>query len=308
MSYLEQMQSRIDRGEAVILDGATGTELQRRGVPMHGVCWSATALTSHPQVVRQIHEDYTRAGADIIITNTFSTDRPTLELAGMGDQARDLTARAVALAKEARDAAADRPVCIAGSMARHGEGLERAPTPDEAKAAYRELAHLLAEGGVDLIMLEMMRDVESAALAIEAAVSTGLLTWVGFSCRIDDGQVVLLDSRGESFAEALDSLLSLGANLVSVMHSEVAATNAALNVVRDRWTGPSGAYAQAGRMVMPNWQFEDAITPDEYLSIAQGWVESGVQVVGGCCGIGPEHIRALKDGLPAVARPRRAGA
>jgi homocysteine S-methyltransferase len=293
------MQSRVDRGEVVILDGATGTELQRRGVPMHGVCWSATALTSHPHVVRQIHEDYIRAGADIIITNTFSTDRPTLKLADIGDQARDLTLHAVALAKDARDSAADRPVCIAGSMARHGEGLERAPTPDEAKAAYRELAHLLAEGGVDLIMLEMMRDIESTALAIEAAVSTGLPTWVGFSCKLsDDGSdVVLLDSRGESFAEALDTLMPLGASLVSVMHSDIAATDAALSVVRERWSGPSGAYPQAGRMVMPNWQFEDAIAPDEYLSIARAWVDSGVQVVGGCCGIGPQHIRALADGL-----------
>ncbi|MDP6070207.1 MAG: homocysteine S-methyltransferase family protein [SAR202 cluster bacterium] len=298
MTQFEKLKSRIDSGEVIILDGATGTELQRRGAPMHGVCWSATALSTHPEIVRETHEDYIRAGADIIITNTFSTDRPTLALAGMGNRVGELNARAVALAMEARDSTADKPVCIAGSMARHGGGLERAPTADQTRTGYREMAHLLAEGGVDLIMLEMMRDIESTAFAIEGALSTGLPTWVGFSVKFDeDGQVVLLDSRGESFADALDALTPLGASLVSVMHSDLEQTNAALEIVRERWSGPWGAYAQAGRMTMPDWQFEGIATPDEYLSEAQGWVDAGGQLIGCCCGLGAEHIQALSEGL-----------
>ena len=69
---MKKLQERIAEGEVIILDGATGTELERRGVPMHGEAWSAMALYTHPEVVRQVHEDYIRAGADIIITNTFS--------------------------------------------------------------------------------------------------------------------------------------------------------------------------------------------------------------------------------------------
>lgn len=70
MSTLQEM---LEHREVVVLDGATGTELERRGVPMHGVAWSAAALETHPDIVRKVHEDYIRAGADIIITNTFAT-------------------------------------------------------------------------------------------------------------------------------------------------------------------------------------------------------------------------------------------
>jgi S-methylmethionine-dependent homocysteine/selenocysteine methylase len=114
MSTLQEM---LERREILILDGAIGTELESRGVPMHGVAWSAAAIETHPDVVRQVHEDYIRAGADIIIANTFATSRAVLERAGMGGRVRDLNVRAVALAKEARDVASGgRDVYIAGSI------------------------------------------------------------------------------------------------------------------------------------------------------------------------------------------------
>ena len=98
---MEALLKRIDNGDVIILDGATATELDRRGVPMDSVAWSAGALETHPDVVRQVHEDYIRAGADIVTTNTFSSARHVLELAGMGDLVVKLNRRAAALAKEA---------------------------------------------------------------------------------------------------------------------------------------------------------------------------------------------------------------
>ena len=300
---MEALQKRLDNGDVIILDGGTGTELQRRGVPMHGVAWSAAALLTHPDVVREVHEDYIRAGADVIITNTFSAARHTLEEAGMGDSVAQANTRAVSLAKEARDMAAeDRPVYVAGSVSTFFPGLqpELIPPAEQARASYREQAQLLAEAGVDLIILEMMRDVEQSSFAIEAAGSTGLPTWVGFSCKMSsDGRVLLFDSLDETFAESLESLLAPGASLASVMHTDVDDTAPALRVLRERWDGPLGAYAHSGSFVMPDWQFDGTISPADYLARAQEWVQMGVQVVGGCCGIGPEHIRALRDGLPA---------
>jgi S-methylmethionine-dependent homocysteine/selenocysteine methylase len=300
---MEALQERIDQGDAIILDGGTGTELQRRGVPMHGVAWSAAALLTHPDTVREIHEDYIRAGADVIITNTFSAARHTLEEAGMGDSVAEANTRAVSLAKEARDvAAADRTVYVAGSVSTFFPGLqpELLPSAEQARASYREQAQLLAEAGVDLIILEMMRDVEQSAYAIEAAESTGLPTWVCFNCKMgSDGQVRLFDSEDETFAESLKSLLAPGAAVASVMHTDVDDATPALQVLRQRWDGPLGAYAHSGGFFMPDWQFDDVISPADYLSRAQESVQMGVQVVGGCCGTGPEHIRALRDGLPA---------
>jgi S-methylmethionine-dependent homocysteine/selenocysteine methylase len=83
---MNDVQERLDAGEVLILDGAMGTELQRRGVPMDDVAWDAAALATHPDLVREVHEDYIKAGADVIITNTFATARHVLEPAGMGGQ------------------------------------------------------------------------------------------------------------------------------------------------------------------------------------------------------------------------------
>jgi S-methylmethionine-dependent homocysteine/selenocysteine methylase len=172
---MSDLLQRLDGGEVVVLDGAMGTELERRGVPMDDAAWSAAALITHPDTVREVHEDYIRAGADVIITNTFATARHVLEPADMGEQFRELNTRAVTLAKQARENAADRPVFIAGSIstftARYDYSYE--PRAEKARANYREQAEVLAESGVDVIALEMMRDLEQTTYALEAAVDTG---------------------------------------------------------------------------------------------------------------------------------------
>ena len=298
---MEQLSRRLCQGDIIFLDGATGTELERRGVPMHGVAWSAGALRTHPSVVRQVHEDYIRAGADVVITNTFGSARHTLERTELMDEVRSLNTLAVNLAKEARESAADdRRVYIAGSLSTSFRPEEE-PSVGYLKASYGEQAHLLAEAGVDFLVMEMMTGVAQAAHAIAAAVSTGLPVWVGYSCKMsgDGSQVVLLSSAGETFAEALESLLPLGGSLVSVMHSRIEDTVPALRVVKDLWKGPIGAYPESGKVVMPNWQFDQISSPEELLSQARQWVQMGVQLIGGCCGIGPGHIRVLKDEVPS---------
>jgi len=137
---MSALQQRLEGGEVVILDGATGTELERRGVPMDDAAWDAAALLTHPNTVREVHEDYISAGADVIITNTFATARHVLEPAGMGERFRELNIRAVALAKEARENAAEGPIIIAGSIstftARYDYSYE--PRAESAQANYRE--------------------------------------------------------------------------------------------------------------------------------------------------------------------------
>lgn len=297
---MSTLQQRLDGGEVIVLDGAMGTELEKRGVPMDDAAWSAAALATHADTVREVHEDYIRAGADLIITNTFPTARHVLEPAGMGEQFRELNIRAVTLAKEARDHAAERAVFIAGSIstftARYDYGYE--PRVERARANYREQAEVLAETGVDVIALEMMRDVEQTTYAMEAAVATGLPVWVGFSCKTtDEGAVVLWDGE-HSLVEALEMLHPLEASLVSIMHTLIEDTPAALREVSKCWSGPVGAYPHSGEFIMPNWQFLDVVTPADFATQTQGWLEMGVQLIGGCCGIGPEHIRLLKERLP----------
>jgi S-methylmethionine-dependent homocysteine/selenocysteine methylase len=300
MITFADLQTQIDQGKVIILDGATGTELQRRGVPMHGFAWSAAALATHPETVRAVHEDYIRAGADVIITNSFSTARHVLKPAGLDDHVRALNQRAVSLAREAREnAAACRPVVIAGSMSSFRADVTSA---EQLEASYREQAELLAEAGVDLIALEMMYSVEHVAPAIRAALTTGLPVWVGFSCQITGGGAVqLLD--GSAFAAGLRQSLALlaplspGRTAITVMHTLTEDIVSALEIVRQHWSGPTGVYAHSGQWIDPNWQFIDMISPEEYLSAAQRWLELGTQIIGGCCGIGPEHIRLLRERL-----------
>ena len=297
---MNDVQERLDAGEVVILDGAMGTELQRRGVPMDDVAWDAAALATHPDLVREVHEDYIKAGAEVITTNTFATARHVLEPAGMGREFRPLNVRAVTLAKEAREDVADGPVLIAGSISTMSARADNTyePPAREAQDNYREQAEVLADSGVDVIVLEMMRDLEQTTYAVEAAVATGLPVWVGFSCKTtDEGTVVLWDGN-HTLAEALEQIPPLGASVVSIMHTLTEDTPPALREVTSRWSGPVGAYPHSGEFIMPNWQFIDMVSPEDFTRQAQGWLGMGVQLIGGCCGIGPEHIRMLKERLP----------
>lgn len=296
---METLEQRLDRGEVVLLDGATGTELEKRGVPMDDAAWCATALATHPDVVRGVHEDYIRAGAEVIITNTFPAAKHVLEESGVGDRFRELNARAVELAREARENAAEEAVHIAGSISTFPPRLDHGydPGEQEARDNYTEQAEVLAEAGSDLLALEMMRDLEQTTYAVEAAGTTGLPIWLGFSCqRTQEGALVLWGGH-HTLSEALEALPLGNVSLVSIMHTQTEDTVPALREVREHWDGPLGAYPHYGEFIMPNWQFVDMISPEDFASEAQQWLEAGTQVIGGCCGTGPEHVRALKEQL-----------
>jgi S-methylmethionine-dependent homocysteine/selenocysteine methylase len=147
----------IDEGRPLLLDGATGTELNRRGVDTGLPLWSANALTTGAglNVLRQVHLDYLQAGADILTTNTFRTNRRVLT--GKGHSARDLTMRAVATVHEA---VADfgQPAQVAGSLSCLEDCYlpDLVPSDEECHAEHSERIHHLVEGGVDLLLIEAM--------------------------------------------------------------------------------------------------------------------------------------------------------
>ena len=290
------LDAMLGRGEVVLLDGATGTELQRRGVPMHDKAWSGTAMAEHGDTIRRLHEDYIRAGARVITANTFSAGRHSLEPAGHGDQVAAVNRRAVALAREARDEAASAPVAIAGSVCEwvYDKG-SRFTDPSVLEESFKEQCGLLAEAGVDIINVEMCQRLPDSALAVDAAVATGLPVWAGVSCRRVEGRPVQTfdeDTRGD-LEPLVEELAGRGAGALTVMHTPVTDIDAGLSVLRRHWTGPLGAYPESGYFSMPNWQFVDVIEVPDFVARALAWTAGGVQIVGGCCGLGPRHIRAL---------------
>jgi S-methylmethionine-dependent homocysteine/selenocysteine methylase len=301
------LHDRLARGTVVLMDGGTGTEIQRRGHDMDAAAWSGLAHMAAPDGVRGVHEDYIRAGAEIIIANTFATSRPVLAAAGLGDEFVTVNRRAVEIAIEARAGAAEAPVWVAGSISSMSPLSDAAQTAHgaEVEADYRRQAEVLAEAGADLIVAEMMLDIAGSAPVVQAASSVGLPLWVGFSASLTPagrlvGYLRPADDAAEAddFGTLVDTILAIGGDVAGVMHSAVAATGPALDVLSERWSGPKMAYAETGHFVPPNWHFEEAVGPDEHADLAAAWVaDRGVQIVGGCCGTGPEHIRALRDRL-----------
>lgn len=301
---MDKLQDRLDAGDVLILDGAIGTELQLRGAPMDGMAWCAVATKTSPDILRGLHEDYIRAGADVITSNTYSSCRHVLEAAGLGDETIEINRRAVEIACQARDAAADRPVWIAGALSCFAAGLDHNKRPDaeRAKANYREQAEIMAAAGADVIVLEMMLHSGRAVAAVEAAASTGLPVWVGFSCRAgDDGSVLMYphSEDAEAFSDVIAKVMAVGGSVAGVMHSTVEDTGPALDVLREQWSGTLMAYPESGEeFTMPIWHYEERVSPDALVAACQDWVAKGVQIVGGCCGTRPDHIRALRDRMP----------
>ena len=294
------IRQRLAEGGAVLLDGATGTELERRGAAMSHGAWCALATETAPDLLRAIHEDYIRAGADIVVANTFSNARHMLEMAGVGDKAAALTRRAVAIAHEAR-ANAGRPVVVAASLshqmpmvagaARDDPALR--PPPEHVRANLREVAAAAAAAGAELLILEMMSRPLHIAAALAAAEDSGLPYWCGLSARLQGGEVLSFVWEGYPFQESVAAALAGRPEAVGVMHTPVAAMAPALEVLKRSWQGPTMAYPDSGFFQMPRWRFEDIVAPADFAGHARAWRRQGVQVFGGCCGLGPDHIRAL---------------
>jgi len=271
-----------------------GSELQARGVAMHPQVWSATAALSDPDKVQATHRDYIRAGAEVIIANTYSSGRHVLEPAGLGGDIVRINERAMALARQAREESAKQPVAVAGSI------CEWVPADSDWSAAqlrdsFVEQATLLADHGADLLIVEMAQHPQRSPMAVEAALQSGLPVWVGLSCRRSPGGALVgFDPPHYPFEAIVASVADLDVGLISVMHTPIADMAEALKTVRGRWPGPLGAYPESGHFVMPDWQFVDIIDPSDLVAEARTWLAQGVQVVGGCCGLSLPHIAALK--------------
>jgi S-methylmethionine-dependent homocysteine/selenocysteine methylase len=318
MGVADLLLGRLTAGEVVIIDGGMGTQLQAEGVPMDKVAWSARANLERPEVVQRVHEAYIRAGAQVIIANTFAASRASLEPAGLGGRVAEANAAAVGAALAAREAAADGPVVVAGSMSSFcpaameaGEGSSP-PTrraSDDPRfpglADFREQAQLLAEAGAELIALEMIGAKGYGRDAVQAAAETGLPVWLGITpARREDGSLGTPAELGDgdSFDDLLAALASPALAAVTVMHASPEVIPDAIGITRRYFDGPIGAYAETGSWSPPDWVF-DGLTPGQYLQQALTWAERGAQLIGGCCGTGPGHIQALTERLPRHGTP-----
>ena len=291
----------------IILDGGTGTLIQALGAPMSGDTWCAEVNLTHPDIVRQAHRDYLAAGAEVLIANTYATSPLLFNHLGRDADVGLIDGAAMRLAREVSDGSV--PVAGSFSVMRPGiAGSDRSEfhrewPESEARRLFAAKATGLAEAGADVIAMEIMRDGDYSVWATEAAVATGLPVWVGISVEEDqDGRLTGFGRPQWLLDDFLEPLVRCAPAMVTVMHTSPPVTTRALEAVRAHWHGSLGAYSESGYFAMPDWQFVDIIAADEYAGLATQWAATfDLSMVGGCCGMGPAHIAALRHAFPTAS-------
>jgi len=296
----------------VLLDGGMGQELLARVGGSVGELWSAQVLLDKPKLVQEVHEDFIRAGARIITTNTYTAIRTKLDDAGMGFLFEDLNRRAGKLAVQARDSVGDADVLITGSLPPFYGSFrpDLVQAFDVIEPMYREQAEVLAPY-VDFFLCETMSSAAEAVAAVAGAAPLGKPIWVAWTLE-DHGSARL--RSGETVAEAYAALdgLPVSGFLVNCCSPEsVTAAMPALAAVGGQGNWPVGGFANGFAEIPDDWESGDGIETlgrrhdlDEaiYASHVKDWLDAGARLVGGCCEIGPGHIarlRRLLDERPA---------
>jgi S-methylmethionine-dependent homocysteine/selenocysteine methylase len=280
----KKLRERLAAGPPLIMDGATGTELERLGIPSELPLWSARGVIEAPETLRAIHRAYLAAGAQALTANTFRTQRRTLDHVGQGHRAGELTARAVALAREA---ALESGSFVLGSAPPLEDCFQPERVPDDAILAreHGEHARHLVDAGVDAILVETINTIREAVAAVRAARERGAPVLVSFVAGCDAHLL-----SGEPLEEAIDAVVPLDPLAVGVNCLPLDAVLLCLNVLQ-RADLPFLVYAN---LIGPGAQR----SPEEYARCARSWIEAGARIVGGCCGTRPEHIRALSEIRP----------
>jgi homocysteine S-methyltransferase len=287
-----------------ILDGGMGGEIQRRQPKAAHGLWSATALVENPELVTQIHREFIDAGANIITTNTYSTIPSYLAKANLAERTVELTALAAGLARQAADAGND-SIRVAGSLPPLSESYRADLVPDSAESSpiYREMVEAMEES-VDLFLCETMSSAEEAHCAASQALTYGRdkPVYVSWSLNEHPGSGLRsLESVTHAHQRLLD--LDIAGYLFNCTHPE--AIHAALEELGSLTESPMGGYPNRMNVVAEGWTLDNEIETgirselsiERYVDAMLGCIEAGASIVGGCCGIGPEYIRALSHRL-----------
>lgn len=288
---------RLKDGKILVSDGATGTNLQQRGLPvgLPGEVW----VFEKPEEILGLHRDFIAAGSDILLTCTFGGTSLRLESHGLGQRTAELNRAAVSLARQAAQGSG---ALVAGSIGPTGQLLKPLGPLEEsqAEAAFAEQARALVEAGVDLIVVETQFDLTEASAALRAVRSVSAEIPLVCSFSFDRGKRTMMGVKPSQVAETLPALgvqvlgincgRSLDENLEALRQLR-AATDLPL------WFKPNAGLPEVDAEGNPIYR----LSPAEMGAQAALWVQGGAQVVGGCCGTSPAHLQAVAQAVhPAV--------
>lgn len=265
-----------------ILDGAIGTELASKGLALEAPEWSARAIREAPDSLAELHADYVRAGATLHIANTFRTQPRAFGdgwLSALEDAVR-IARRAVAPGQ-----------AVLGSMAPVEDCYRPELSPGrDARSEHRQVAAALADAGCDVLLCETFANGEEALVAAEEAMLTGVPVWLSLTA----GPFGELLCPAELARVGRDGV-SIGIERLLVNCVAASKIGAYVDAIASL-SVPTGVYANAGRKDEGlGWGATGAAAAEAYVGLAERWQEAGATVIGGCCGTGPLHIRALAD-------------
>jgi homocysteine S-methyltransferase len=301
------LRELLDR-RVLIGDGAVGTLLGERGVGFGHPY--ARANLSHPEMVTEIHEEYLRAGADIIETNTFAANRFKLETHDLEDRVRDVNTRGASLALgTAKNIAGTRDrALVLGAIGPLGRPL--APvgpvSPEEARSVFLEQAEALIEGGADAILLETFTDLVELRLAYEAIEGLGAPV-LAYKTFVEDGETLAegLPRRAAREISSWGTVLT-GSNCTVGPQRMVEITGQMADVA-----GPVAAFPNPSLPQLVDGHIRFRRHTDHFAQYGVKLAEAGARLVGGCCGTTPAHVKALSEALRdfevGPARVRRSG-
>lgn len=282
----------------IVLDGATGTEIERLGLPLRSPLWSAQALLDDPALVRSIHRAYAEAGAQVLKSNSFRTH--ARNLGELAHRACELTTLSVQLARDARDAHARvdpeaAAIRIAGAISPLADCFRPADSPGSAAGPeHRTIATRLVDAGADLLLIETMGRVDEARAAVIACQGLGRPIWLAVVAR-SDGRLL----AGESFSELLAALADLELQSLLINCSEILHLGAALPALVDAAASrPAlllGCYPHTGHNdPQRGWQTH-ATDAEKFADELVAWAHRLPQLalLGACCGSTPAWIAAL---------------
>lgn len=263
----------------LVLDGATGTELERRGAPCDLPLWSSGGLLHTPELVGEIHAAYAHAGCDLLTAASFRTQRRVLARCGLGERSEELTRLAVRLARESHGG----PVLGSAPPLEDCYRPDRVPENAALEREHREHAEQLARAGADAILVETHNTAREARAAALAAQAVGLPVLVSFAC---DPRGQLLS--GEPLEAGIDAVLAAQPLAVGVNCLPISALESCLPIFQ----ACGLPFLLSPNLGAPSERVA-LLEPDRFAALAKTWREAGAAIVGGCCGTTPEHLAAV---------------
>jgi len=292
---------RVRSGEILIADGATGTNLQARGLK-RGEASEAWVLERPEEIIR-LHRDFIDAGADIILTCTFGASSLRLEGSELADRAMEINRQAVELARQAVQA---KDVMIAGSIGPVGRLIKPYGPLDkeEVISSYMEQVTTLSEAGVDLLVIETQFDFTEASAAIQAATSNSTLPII-CSFSFDRGTYTMMGINPSQMGKEISKLGVdvIGINCGRSLEDNLNALKELRQAVPDKpiWFKPNAGLPSVDDYGLTYYE----VTPAEMGAKVKDWLKAGAQIIGGCCGTTPDHLRQIAQAVRQEAKINR---